>query len=129
MQRVVLVPSARIFQVLGLVAERQEDASTMLTAFARKVLVLKTNQTKMAANPCVGNQGNIGRQFRLALPVVKNCLLLLTLPKRAEGPKLCVCYSLPLSFKVTSLVEISACKPKEKLFRLLGSSSLHVNSR
>ena len=55
--------------------------------------------------------------------------LLLTLPKRVEGPELHVCFCLPSSSKITSLVEISACKLNEKLFRLLESSSFHVNSR
>lgn len=48
MQRVVVVHSARIF-----LAERQEDPSTMYTAFARKNLVLGVNQIKMAVGRSV----------------------------------------------------------------------------
>ena len=35
------------------------------------------NQTKMAAGCSVGTHGNKGRQFRLALPLVKNFQVLL----------------------------------------------------
>ena len=35
-------------------AERQDDPSTMLTAFARKTLVLGTNRTKIAAGRSMG---------------------------------------------------------------------------
>ena len=45
----------------------------MLTAFARKILVLGTNHAKMAAGRSVANHGNKGRPLRLALLRADNC--------------------------------------------------------
>ena len=63
MQRVVLVPSARIFLVLASsykMYKLQKDHSIMLTAFVRKILVLGTNQTKMVSGRLVSNHSNTG---------------------------------------------------------------------
>ena len=38
-----------------------------VTTFARKIIVLGTNQTKMAAGRSVGNHGDKGQSFRLGL--------------------------------------------------------------
>ena len=45
----------------------------MSTAFSKKILVLGTNQTKMAADHSVANNGNKGRPFRLSLPRADYC--------------------------------------------------------
>ena len=65
MQRVVIVPSARIFR-----AERQEDPSTRKVLGPCKLLSLGRSQyqgqaTKMSAGRSVANYGNKGRPFRL----------------------------------------------------------------
>ena len=59
-------------------------------------------QTKIAAGRSVAYHGNKGRPFRLALPRADYCLRdnsaerkLLTPVKRAEGPKLYVCFCRP----------------------------------
>ena len=39
----------------------------MKTAFARKILVLGTNQTKMAVGRSAGTHGDNGQSFRLGL--------------------------------------------------------------
>ena len=70
----------------------------------------------MAASRSEDNHNNKGWPFRLASPWADYCdnsaeRWLLPPVKRANGPK------------VTSV-----CKPNEKLFRLLGCSSLYVNS-
>ena len=44
----------------------------MQTAFARKIVVLGTNQTKIAVGRSVANQGNKGRPFPLSLPGADN---------------------------------------------------------
>ena len=55
-------------------------------------------QTKIAAGRSVANHGNKGRRFRLALPRADYCdhdsaeRKLLTPVKRAEEPKLYVCF-------------------------------------
>ena len=53
MQRVVLVPSARI-----ILAEK-EDPSSMKAVFARKILVLGRYQTKLVAHRSVANHGKL----------------------------------------------------------------------
>ena len=56
-------PSVRIFQ-----AERNKDPSTNETAFARKRIVLGTNQiAKMAAGRSFVQHGNQGGTFRLVV--------------------------------------------------------------
>ena len=72
----------------------------MLTAFASKFLVLWKKQTKIAVGRSVANHGNKGRPFRLALPRADYCdnsaeRKLLTPVKRAEEPKLYVCFCRP----------------------------------
>ena len=67
----------------------------------RKILVLGTKPTKIAAGRSVANNhGNRGRPFRLALQGADFCdnsaeRQLLTPVKRAEGPKLYVCFCRP----------------------------------
>ena len=76
----------------------------------------------MVAGRSAGYHCNKGRQFRLAVAE----RLLLMLVKRAEVPKLHVCYCRLHSLIPASLGNHtdrhSACKPNEKLFRLLGYS-------
>ena len=89
------------------------------------------------AGRSVANHGNKGQPFRLALPRADYCdssaeRKLLTPVKRAERPKLYVCFCRPPflipSSQTTTRTKISACKPNVKLIRLLGSSFLQVKS-
>ena len=97
----------------------------MLTAFVKKILVLGTNRTKLAAGRSMGNHSNKGQQFcflllsRKAQTVAAERLLL----TRAEGPKLHVNYCRP-----PSQTNISVSKPNKnyfvlpsRIFLLLGS--------
>ena len=60
MQRVVLVPSARI------ILADKEDPSSMKAVFARKILVLGRYQTKLVAHRSVANHGKLTISFVVA---------------------------------------------------------------
>ena len=104
----------------------------MQTDFARKILALGTNQAKMAVGRSAANHGNKGWPFRLALPRADYChnfaeiILILTTVKRAELPKLYSCFCRP-PFLIPSRLSLLGYHT-DRNFRLLGSSSLHVNS-
>ena len=95
----------------------------------------------MAAGLSVANHGNKGRPFRWVLTRDDYCdnsaeRYLLTPVKRTGMPQIAFSVFSPAIFNsFSNLVflgitrtEIFAPKPNEKLFLLLGSSSLHVNS-
>ena len=148
MQRVVLVPRAGIFQVLGssqdlpstsriFLAARQEDPSTRKILAPCKLPSLGRSQYQgKKAGRSVANHGNKGQPFRLALPRADYCdssaeRKLLTPVKRAERPKLYVCFCRPpflIPSQTITRTKISACKPNVNLIRLLGSSFLQVKS-
>ena len=67
-QRVVLVPKSQdlLSTARICIAERQEDPSTMQTAFTKKILIQGTNWTKIATGHSVCDHDNIHQQLRQA---------------------------------------------------------------
>ena len=82
-----------------------------------KILVLGTNQTKIAAGLSVANHSNKGRPFRLALPRADFCYN--SAERELKGP-LNVCLFLSLAIFNSFSNGFYICTP-------LGPQFLHVN--